>query len=99
MCSFCSKARPKNVKRRESERSRKWLPWIFDVVDFDPKNSKVRFFKSKYPINPKLSIYLKTAIYVIGLHTKNTHAKFQINISVLGCAMANEPGICDDVTF
>ena len=38
-------------------------------------------------------------IYVIGIHASNTHTKFQRNIFVFDCAMAEKPGKGDDVTL
>ena len=67
--------------------------------DFDPKNSKFRFFeKFAYKIQ-RFQAIQKTGIYVIDIHTNNRPTKFQSNIFVFGCAMAKKPGRDDDVTI
>ena len=41
----------------------------------------------------------KNGIYVIELCVTNRCTKFQANIFIFGCAMAQKPGKGDDVTF
>ena len=75
-----------------------------DVSDYQhfvflPQNSQFRFFKNKCPKNPNFIDIQKTGIYVIELCVTNSCTKFQANILIFGCAIAQKPGKGDDVTF
>ena len=55
--------------------------------------SKINAYKDK-----NFGVIQKTGIYVVKLHTNNTHTKFQSNILTFGCAMVRKPGRGPDVT-
>ena len=59
--------------------------------DFDPKNSKFRFFSKiiAYKIR-NFQFIQRTGIYVIEVTANNKHPKFQSNIFVIACAMAKK---------
>ena len=61
-----------------------------------PKNQNFDF--SKIDAQNFIDIQ-KTGIYVIELCVTNRCTKFQANIFIFGCAMAQKPGKGDDVTF
>ena len=68
--------------------------WVFDHqnhnFDFSKLNAQnLQFFYR----------YRKTGIHVIELCVTNRCTKFQANIFIFGCAMAQKPGEGDDVTF
>ena len=57
-------------------------------------------------IFPKINAYKdqnfsfpKKEIYIVKLHTNNTHTKFQSNSFTFGCAMVTKPGKGVYVTF
>ena len=47
---------------------------------------------------PNFQIMHLAVRYVIKIHTNNTHAKFQNNIFIFGCAIAKKAGKGDGVT-
>ena len=63
-----------------------------------PKNHNFEFSKiNTYEINFLEDI--KSRICSIELYTNNQCTQFQAYIFISGCAMAQNPGKCDDVTF
>ena len=66
---------------------------------FDPKIQRFDFSKINAQKIQKFIDIQKTRIYVIELRITNSCIKFQANIFLFGCAMAQKPGKCDDVTF
>ena len=66
---------------------------------FTPKTQNLDFSKIDAFKNQVFGA-IKTGIYVVKLHTNNTHTRFQSNIFTFGCAMVkkNIPK-GDNVTF
>ena len=95
---FCSKTQsktPNDVKLNALQNGYLEFSILFD---FDPQNSK--FLLKKMLIKSEIiKLSKKSGIYVIEIHTNNTHTKLQSNIFVFGCAIAKQPGKSDDVTF
>ena len=87
---------PKDVKFNALQNGHLGFP---KLLGFVPQKSKFRFFKNKCPKIPKFYRYPKNGIYVIELCVINRCTKFQTNIFIFGCAMAQKPGKGDDVTF
>ena len=74
---------------------------ISDVWNFGfltPKK-QFQFFKNKCTKNPKFYRYPKNGIYVIELCVTNSCTKFQANIFIFGCEMAQKPIDGNDVIF
>ena len=65
----------------------------------NPTKSKFRFFKNEYLQNQNFQRYPKTGIYSIELYTNYQCTKFEANIFISGCAMAQKTGKGDGVTF
>ena len=64
---------------------------------FGPKNQNFAFSKINAPKFQNFIDIQKTGKYVI--YVTNRCTKFQANIFIFGCAMAQKPGKCDDVNF
>ena len=66
---------------------------------FRPPPIKIRFFKHKYLQNQNFDYSLKIVLHIIELYSNNQCTKFQANIFIFGCAMAQKPCKGDDTTF
>ena len=64
-----------------------------------PKNQNFHFSKINAQNFQNFIDIQKTGIYVIELCVTNRFTKFQANIFIFGCAMAQKLGEGDDVTF
>ena len=71
----------------------------FGYFYFDPKIQNFFFPKITAYKTQMFPFIQKNGIYVIEIHTNNTHTKFQNNIFAFDCAMAKKTGDGDDVTF
>ena len=76
------------------------ISYFFNIFRFWPPKLKILIFSeiNAYGIQ-NFGVIQKTILYVVKLHTKQTHTKFQSNIFIFGYAMVKKPGECDDVTF
>ena len=72
---------------------------VSDFQNFWLQKSKFQFFKNEYLQNNFLKIQKKNGIYSAELYTNYQCTKFQANVFISGCAMAQKPGKGDDVTF
>ena len=99
MQSFEAKRKQKTPKDAKWNDLQNGYLGFSNVLVFDPQKSKFRFFKNKYLQNQFFEDIPKTGIYSIELYTNYQCTKFQANIFISGCAMAQKPGKGDDVTF